>query len=55
MTEARVFRWDRTEQPPLEEIGEAVADLSGDRVHIAVHETNSDEYEIVVYQSGAGE
>lgn len=49
-----MFRWDHREQPPFEEIGEAIVELSGDRVHMAMHETNSDEYELVVYASGAG-
>lgn len=49
--EAKAFRWDHAEQPPMDEIGSAVADLSGDRVHIAVHDTQSDEYEIVVYRT----
>ena len=55
MTEARVFRWDHREQPDWDGINEAVVELSGDRVHMAMHETNSDEYELVVYVSGAGQ
>jgi len=51
MNQAKVFRWDHTEQPPLDEIADAVLDLSGDRVHIATHETQSDEYEIVIYRT----
>ena len=53
MSDARVFRWDHRAQPDWDAIGAAVADLSGDRVHIGVHDTQSDEYEIVVYESGA--
>lgn len=52
MTEARVFRWDHREQPDWGQIGEAVAELSGDRVHVAEHDTQSDEYEIVIYRAG---
>jgi hypothetical protein len=53
MSEAKVFRWDHREQPDWDEIGAAVADLSADRVHIGVHDTQSDEYEIVVYRTDA--
>lgn len=49
MSEARVFRWDHQQQPPMDEIAEAVVELSGDRVHMAMPDTNSDEYELVVY------
>jgi hypothetical protein len=45
---ARVFTWDWKEQPPLAEVAEAIAEVSGGTVHMRQVDTGGDEYALVV-------
>lgn len=45
---AKVFTWDWKEQPPLEKLAEAVAEVSGGGVYMRQVDTGSDEYALVV-------
>ena len=42
------FTWDYKEQPPLDDIAEAVRTLSGGSVSMVMPETGSDEFELVI-------
>jgi hypothetical protein len=48
VAEQRVLTWDWKEQPDLAELGRAVAELSGGRVHLAEVDTQSDQFAIVL-------
>jgi len=48
------FRWDYKQQPPMEDIAAAVAELSGGTVKMTFPFTGSDEHELVISR-GNGE
>ena len=54
MSEEKQFRWSSREQPPMEQIAKAVAELSGGLVSMTFPFTGSDEYALTVAQ-GNGE
>lgn len=44
----RVITWDWREQPDLDELATAIRELSDDRIHLTVVDTDSDQYAVVV-------
>jgi hypothetical protein len=44
----KTFSWDYEEQPPLDEIAEAVGALSGGSLRMVMPDTGSDQYELVI-------
>lgn len=44
--ETKTFKWDYEQQPPLDEIAEAIQALSGGSVSMVMPDTGSDEYEL---------
>jgi hypothetical protein len=45
---ARMFTWDWKAQPPLDEMGGAVTEMSGGRVRLRPYDTQTDQYAWIV-------
>lgn len=48
MAEMRVLSWDWREQPDLDDLADAVREVSGGRAHVTQVDTGSDQYAIVI-------
>jgi hypothetical protein len=46
--QTRVLEWDWRAQPDLDELADAIRDLSGGRLHLAQVDTGGDSYAVVL-------
>lgn len=51
----RTFTWDCRQQPPMDEIAAAVAEMSGGSVRMSMPETGTDEYRLIVSAPGVSD
>ncbi len=51
----RLLTWDWREQPDLKELGRALAEVSGGRIHLAEVETGDDQFAIVIADAPVSE